>query len=63
MLEVSVMDSESHRGETRAGVRDLLELCDAATLFLCSDRLIAIPFSSLATFYAVEKKTHEAVEA
>jgi hypothetical protein len=58
-----VMDSESHRGETRAGVRDLLQLCDAVTLFLCSGRLIATRFSSLATLYAVEKKTHEAVEA
>jgi hypothetical protein len=55
-----VMDSESHRGETRVGVRDLLQLC--VMLQLCSGRLIATPFSSLATFYAVEKKAHEAVE-
>jgi hypothetical protein len=61
MFEVSVMDSESHRGETRVGVRDLLQLC--VMLQLCSGRLIATPFSSLATFYAVEKKAHEAVEA
>jgi hypothetical protein len=51
-----VMDSESHRGETRAGVRDLLQLCDATALFLCSHRLIPTPFSYLATFLCSGKK-------
>jgi hypothetical protein len=36
---------------------------NSVTLFLCFDILIATPLSSLATFYAVEKKAHEAVEA